>query len=168
MKKALLVLVAGVLAAVAGYCTVYYCGTRGSRQMLESSAPELTWLQKEFRLSNAEFSRVADLHAGYLPRCAELCRRIAEKNAELQNLLVVTNVDAAAVEKKIKEAGDLRTECQQNMFNHFLAVSRQMPPEQGKRYLQWVQQRTLASEHDMAQHHARDSAMDHQHASGHH
>ena len=54
-----------------------------------------------------------------------------------------THVDAKAVEQKLKEAGELRVQCQQNMFNHFLEVSRQMPSEQGKRYLQWVQERTL-------------------------
>jgi Spy/CpxP family protein refolding chaperone len=161
MKRAVLILVVGLFAAVAGYCTLFYCGTREHRQMLESSAPELAWLKKEFQLGDAEFERIAKLHEGYLPRCAELCRRIAAKNSELQQIVAGTNVDAKAVEQKLKEAGDLRVECQKNMFNHFLEVSRQMPPEQGKRYLQWVQQRTLAPEHDMAQRHGTDQKMEH-------
>ena len=161
MKRAALILIVGLLAAVAGYCTLYYCGTREHRQMLENPTPELAWLKKEFQLSDAEFQHVATLHDGYTPRCAELCQRSAAKHTELQQLMAGTNVDAKAVEQKLKEAGELRVQCQQNMFNHFLEVSRQMPPQQGKRYLQWVQERTLTPEHDMAQRHGAGHSMDH-------
>ena len=161
MKRAALILIVGLLAAVAGYCTLYYSGTRAHRQMLENPTPELAWLKKEFRLGDAEFERIAKLHDGYMPRCAELCRQIVEKNSELQQLIVGTNVGAKSVEQKLKEAGELRVQCQQNMFNHFLEVSRQMPPAQGKRYLQWVQQRTLTPEHDMARGHGGHQTMDH-------
>lgn len=161
MKRAVMVLVLGLLAAAAGYCALYYSRTREHRQMFESPAPELAWLQKEFCLSDAEFDRIAKLHEGYMPRCAELCQRIAQKNSELQQIISHTNADPKIVEQKLKEAGDLRVECQKNMFNHFLEVSQQMPPEQGKRYLQWVQQRTLTPEHDMAQRHQSKHTMDH-------
>lgn len=163
MKRAALILLAGLLAAAAGFCALYYLGLHEHRSMLESPAPELAWLKREFRLGDAEFERVARLHDGYMPRCAELCRQIAARNAELQQLLAGTNVDAKAVEQKLKEAGDLRVQCQQNMFNHFVEVSRQMPPEQGRRYLQWVQQRTLTPEHDMAQRHDNGHAPAHPH-----
>jgi hypothetical protein len=153
MKRPLLVLLVGLLFAIAGYCALFYHGTKEQRQMLDSSAPELAWLKKEFALSDAEYERVAKLHEDYLPRCEELCQRIAEKNGELRQIFAGPSVDAKAVELKLKEAGDLRVECQKNMFHHFLEVSRQMPPEQGKRYLQWVHQRTLAG-HDMAQRHS--------------
>jgi Spy/CpxP family protein refolding chaperone len=161
MKRAALILVVGLLAAVAGYCTLYYCGTKQRREMMESPAPELAWLKNEFKLGDAEIKRITELHEGYIPRCTELCRQIAKKNSELQQLLGGTNVDAKVVEQKLKEAGDLRVQCQQNMFNHFLEVSRQMPPEQSKRYLQWVQQRTLTPEHDMAQRHTAGHVMEH-------
>jgi len=160
MKRAAVILVVGLLAAAAGYCALYYCGTKKHREMLESPAPELAWLKREFQLDDAEFERITKLHEGYMPRCAELCRRIAQKDSELQQVISGPDVDAKAAELKLKEAGELRVECQQNMFNHFLEVSRQMPPEQGKRYLQWVQQRTLSPEHDMARRHDTDHKMD--------
>jgi Spy/CpxP family protein refolding chaperone len=161
MKRAALILVVGLAAAVAGYCTLYYCGTKEYRQMLANPVPELAWLKKEFQLGDAEFERISKLHEGYMPRCADLCRHIAQKNGELHQLLGGTNVDPKAVEQKLKEAGDMRVQCQQNMFNHFLEVSRQMPPEQGRRYLQWVQQRTLTPGHDMAQRHNSENVTDH-------
>jgi hypothetical protein len=159
MKRAVIILVAGLLAAVAGFCALYYRGTSEHRRMLECPAPELAWLKKEFQLSDGEFERIAKLHEGYMPRCAEICRRITEKNSELQRLVAGTNVDKGAVEQKLKEAGDLRVQCQQNMFNHFLEVSHLMPADQGRRYLQWVQRRTLTPEHDMAQRHDADHQM---------
>ena len=161
MKHAAVILIVGLFAAVAGYGTLYYCGTHAQRQMLDSPAPELAWLKKEFQLGDTEFERISKLHEGYLPRCAELCQRIMAKNSELQQLLAGANIDAKTVEQKLRESGDLRVECQQNMFNHFLEVSRQMPPEQGKRYLQWVQQRTLTPEHDMAQRHGSQDMSHH-------
>jgi Spy/CpxP family protein refolding chaperone len=161
MKRAVAIAIAGLVAAVASYCVLYHCGTKKHREMMQAPAPELAWLKKEFRLSDAEFDRITKLHEGYMPRCAELCRRIAHKNSELQQIISSTNVDAQAVEHKLKEAGDLRVECQKNMFNHFLEVSHQMPPEQGKRYLQWVQQRTLTPDHDMVDQYHGEHPMDH-------
>jgi hypothetical protein len=39
------------------------------------------------------------------------------------------------------------------MLQHFYEVSRTMPPEQGRRYLAWVQERTiLADSHEEMQH----------------
>ena len=160
MKRATIILMVGLLAAVVSYCALYYSGTTKHREMINSSTPELAWLKNEFRLGDAEFERIAKLHEGYLPRCAELCQRIARKNSELRQIVSNPQVDAKAVEDKLKEAGDLRVECQKTMFHHFLEVSRQMPAEQGRRYLQWVQQRTLTPEHDMAGRHGSEHAMD--------
>jgi len=38
MKRAAVIVVVGLLAAVAGYCALYYCGTRKHREMLEAPA----------------------------------------------------------------------------------------------------------------------------------
>jgi len=120
MKHATIIVLVGLLAAVVSYCALYYSGTRKHREMMNSSTPELAWLKSEFGLGDAEFERIAKLHEGYMPRCAELCQRIAQKNSELLQIVSSTNVDARAVEVKLKEAGDLRVECQKSMFNHFV------------------------------------------------
>ena len=155
------VLAIGVLAFVAAYCAVYYSATKEHRHMLKRPAPELAWLKKEFQLGEAEFERIAQLHQAYRPRCAEFCERIAVKNSELRRLVDATTVDAKAVGAKLEEIGDLRVECQKNMFSHFLEVSHQMPPGQGRRYLQWVQERTLTAENDMARRHEAGHTMAH-------
>ena len=81
MKRALFILVGGLLLAAAGYCALYFLATASHRSLLASDTPELFWLKKEFNLGAAEFARVSRLHEAYLPQCKERCRRIAELSA---------------------------------------------------------------------------------------
>jgi len=90
-------------------------------------------------LSDIDFSRVAEMHKAYLAGCAERCRLIDEKNEHLKELLATTNTITPEIEKALSEAALLRADCQKKMLQHFYEVSRTMPPEQGKRYLAWVQ-----------------------------
>ena len=41
------------------------------------------------------------------------------------------------------ERAKMRADCEAEMLEHFLEVSRTMPPEQGRRYLAWVEQQTF-------------------------
>ena len=149
MKRTILILVLGLALAGVAYCGFYFLGSASQRDLMESPAPELTWLKKEFNLSDAEFKRVSQLHAAYRPQCEERCRRIAAKNAELKALLGQTNALTGEIEKKLAEASELRLECQKAMLKHFIEVSQTMPPEQGKRYLAWVEERTFVPDYGM-------------------
>ena len=48
---------------------------------------DLAWLRHEFRLSDAEMQRIRQLHEGYLPKCREMCGRIANKQKEVESTL---------------------------------------------------------------------------------
>jgi len=159
MKKAIAMLMLGLLAAVAGYGAFYLFGTASTRELLHEERPELAWLKKEFNLSDAEYARISELHAAYLPACRERCNRIAAKDAELRDLLK-TNTFTPAIERTLGEAAQLRAECQAAMLKHFYAVSQTMPPAQGQRYLTWVQGKTFLSDHGM---HQTESAPAHDH-----
>ena len=150
MRRILAILLLGGLAALGTYVGFYAACTAPHRALGHSQAPELAWLKHEFKLSEAEFARISELHAAYLPPCAERCRRIDARNAELRELLGQSNVLTAAAEAKLNEAASLRLECQKAMLKHFLDVSRAMPPEQGRRYLSWILDQTLLPEHRMA------------------
>lgn len=145
MKRLLLTLIAGVAVAAAAYCAVYFKSTARHREILQSSQPELAWLKEEFHLGDTEFKRIMELHKAYQPHCVEMCRRIDAKNAELKTLLSNTNTLTPDIETKLNEAAQLRAECQRSMLKHFFEVSRTMPPEQGRRYLEWVQEKTFLS-----------------------
>jgi len=150
MKRGLIIFIAGLLLAVTAYCGFYFSGSANERSMAESPNPELAWLKKEFHLSDAEFARVSQLHAEYQGRCAEMCMRIAEKNAELEALLGKSTNVTPEIKTKLAEAAQIRAECQAAMLAHFCEVSRTMPPAEGKRYLQWVTQKTLGGMQNMS------------------
>jgi hypothetical protein len=143
MKRGLTILCLGIAAALLAYSALYLYATAPCRAALRAPAPELLWLKQEFNLSDADFQRISELHASYLPRCQEMCGRIAAKNDELRAILAQTNRLTPEMEKKLAEIAQLRAQCQKNMLEHFYAVSRAMPPAEGRRYLDWIQARTL-------------------------
>ncbi len=149
MKRALVIALLGLVLAAAGYCASYFLGTASDRKLLNSPAPELAWLKKEFNLNDAEFARLCQLHASYLPHCQEMCRRIEAKNRELKELLAQANAVTPEIERKLAEAGQIRVDCQKAMLQHFYQVSQAMPPAQGKRYLQWIQEKTFLTHYGM-------------------
>ncbi len=72
-----------------------------------------------------------------------MCHRIDDQNAKIQQLLASTNAVTPEIRLALAEAAQLRAECESAMLQHFYEISRVMPPDQGKRYLAWVQQETL-------------------------
>jgi hypothetical protein len=161
MKKGGLILVFGLLLGMAAFAGFYYLGTASCRGLLRGSQPELAWLKKEFNLSDAEFARISELHAAYLPQCAERCRHIEEQNQKLEQLLAQTNAVTAEIRNLLAERAKTRAECEAEMLKHFLEVSRTMPPEQGRRYLAWVEQQTVLHAQGMEQRHHSESGHHH-------
>jgi Heavy-metal resistance len=148
MKKHWLILFGGLALAVLAYTGAYRAGSSRCCAMMDSKTPELSWLQSEFHVSDAEFARVEALHKSYVAACAERCQRIDDKNAELQRQLSSTNVVTPEIEKALADAAQLRVECQKAMLQHFYEISRTMPPDQGKRYLEWITSCTISPAHE--------------------
>ena len=153
MKKSGAILLLGLVLAVAGFAAFYYLGTAHCRAMMRRPQPELAWLKEEFKLSNAEFARIAQLHDAYLPKCRERCRRIEEQKAKLERLLAQSTNVTAEVQAVLGERAKMRADCEAEMLQHFLEVSRTMPPEQGRRYLAWVQAQSSLRGQGMEQRH---------------
>ena len=145
-QRPALILVAGLVAGLGAYFGFYLISTARYHSLQHSPEPELAWLQRELHLADAEFTRICQLHQSYLAGCMERCRQIDQKNEELKALLAATNTVTPEIEKTLAEAAQLRAECQKKMLLHFYEVSRTMPPEQGKRYLAWVQEQTVLSD----------------------
>ena len=146
MRRGILILVLGVVGAAIACRCFYLMGTATPRALMRSAQPELAWLKHEFSLSDAEFTRIAQLHAGYLPQCKERCRRIDEFNTQLSSTLATATQVTPELEKMLSERAQMRANCQAEMLKHFFEVSRTMPPEQGKRYLAWVRENTCLRE----------------------
>lgn len=151
-RRGFMVLGLGLVGAVLAYCCVYLAGTAGPRAWMRSDQPELAWLKAEFKLSDSEFERIASLHAAYLPQCFEHCRRIEELNEKFTAAVRLASDVTADIEKLLEARAQLRADCHTAMLRHFFAVSRTMPPDQGRRYLEWVQVRTGLHEAPMPGH----------------
>jgi Heavy-metal resistance len=153
MKKGGIILLLGAMLSAAAFCGFYYSGTACCRGLMKEPQPELAWLKKEFSLSDTEFARISELHAAYLPQCAERCRRIEEQNAKLEQLLAATNAVTPEIQELLTQRAKTRSDCEAEMLKHFLQVSRTMPPEQGRRYLAWVEQQTVLRAQSMEKSH---------------
>lgn len=163
MKRPSVILLAGAITAIAAFVLIYFAGTAGSREMLRQPNPELAWLKKEFKLKDEEFRRISELHESYLPKCAERCMLIEEQSAILRGLLATNAAVTPAVEQAMLRRAAIRAQCETEMMRHFVEVSRTMPPEQGRRYLRWVEQQTILRGEAMElQHHQADEGNQHQ------
>ena len=149
MKKGVLILVLGLLAAVAAYGCIYFMCMSPVRSLQQSDKPELAWLKEEFKLSDAEFKRVSELHAAYLPQCRAMCREIDAHNVKLQTLISSATNMTPEITATLTETSRLRSECQTMMLRHFFEVSQTMPPEEGRRYLAWVKEKAFLPNYDM-------------------
>jgi hypothetical protein len=142
MKRPLAIVLVGLLGIAVVFAASFVIAQRlCARRVVQ--ADTLDWLRQEFRLNDADLARVRKLHEGYLPKCAEMCGRIAVKKQELEKALAgQTNLTSAA-ERNLAELGALRAECQTEMLRHFVEVSQAMPAEPGRRYLAEMQRLTL-------------------------
>lgn len=145
MKRAYFVIVVGLAAALAGYVGSYIAGTSTQRHIEKENRPALAWLQAEYHLTDAQFARACQLHDAYQPKCAEMCRKIADCNARVKSLVAATNAITPEIKQALAQSAQLRAQCEQMMLSHFYETAQVMPPEQGKRYLAWVQKETLIS-----------------------
>ena len=162
MKNPGIILLIGLVAALAAFAGVYFVGTSESRELLHQPKPELAWLKHEFNLGDEEFKRVCDLHDAYLPKCAERCKSIAEETTRLEQLMAQGSSITPEMEEIIARRAKMRADCESEMLKHFIEVSRTMPAEQGKRYLAWVrEQRSFKAEGMEELHMTQDHSQHH-------
>jgi uncharacterized membrane protein len=138
-----IIVLGGLFAAVAAYACVYLTGTSTQRAVARSDQPALAWMKHEYRLDDAQFARLSQLHDAYRPTCMEMCRKIDSKNAQIAELLASKNIVTPEIRQALAEAAEIRAECEAAMLEHFYNVAQTMPSEQGKRYLAWIRQETF-------------------------
>ena len=163
MKRSLLILLGALTLGTAIFAGSYFIAQRTTKMCCAKPADDLSWLQDEFHLGGLEMARIRELHEGYMPKCAEMCAKIAAKKLELEAAVGNgTNLTAEA-HTKMAELADLRAQCQAQMLQHFINVSQAMPPEQGRRYLEEMKQLTLGNHEQMEQSMSGEMSHEHHH-----
>lgn len=150
MNRSLAILLGALALAAALFAGSYFASQRATMMCCVNPADDLGWLKSEFHLSDAEMARIRELHEGYQPKCAEICAEIAAAKHELADMVGSSTNLTAAAQAKLNEIAALRVHCQSNMLQHFVAVSRAMPLEQGQRYLAEMKRLTL-DEHEQVE-----------------
>lgn len=107
----------------------------------------LAWLKAEYKLSDEEFRRIEEAHDAYYPKCMEMCKRIAQANRRVTELLQTSTTLTPEIEAALKTTEATNAECRAAMLRHIYQVAAMMPPDQGSRYIRETAPRLLSSGH---------------------
>jgi hypothetical protein len=143
MKKAFIVLSIAATVAFAGYSISYRCATAPAKSMLTKPGGAMEWLKCEYHLNDAEFARIQQMHRDYAPRCDLMCEKIAKANERLDQLVRANRTVTPELAAAMKECLAAQGECREAMLGHVYAVSAEMSPEDGARYLQMMKARIV-------------------------
>jgi hypothetical protein len=143
MNRSLFIVLGALAVGSAIFAGSYFASQRTCMMCKAQPTDDLAWLRIEFHLSDAEMARIRQLHEGYMPKCAEMCAKIAAKKSELESALGGSSNLTAEAQTKLTELAELRAQCQAQMLQHFIAVSQTMPLEEGQRYLDEMKRVTL-------------------------
>lgn len=143
MKKVLAIWIFAVVICGAGYWTYYHFATAPNSSMLENSNGEMEWLRKEFHLTDTQFERIQKLHREYAPKCDLMCDRIGKANARFDQITNASKSYTPEVEAAMKECLAVQGDCRQALLAHIYAVSAEMSPADGARYLGMMKARIL-------------------------
>jgi hypothetical protein len=163
MNRSLIILLGALALGTAIFAGSYVTARHATVACCVRPADNLDWLRTEFHLNDADLARIRQLHEGYRPKCAEMCARIAAKKSELDAVLGHSPNVTAEAQAKLSELAALRAQCQAQMLEHFAAVSQAMPPAEGRRYLDRMQQLTLGSHEQIEQSMSDGAAHEHHH-----
>ena len=136
--KGLLVLLLAVGIALGGYFTYYRCATAETQAMLSQPNGEMEWLRDEFHLNDTQFARIVELHRQYAPKCDVMCQKIAAANEHLHQVIETNKNFDPAVSAAMDDCVAVQAECRKALLAHVYAVSAEMSPEDGARYLKMM------------------------------
>ena len=144
MKRPLALLLAVLVAALLGYGVVYELATRPAKAMLCHPDGGMVWLRKEYHLTPEQFAKVQQMHADYRPTCEQMCMRIAASREKVDALIAAHQTVTPETAAALQEWALLQNECRVAMLRHVYAVSAEMSPEDGKRYVAMATARLVA------------------------
>jgi hypothetical protein len=143
VKNRLFIVVLAVAAAVGGYAIYYRAATAPAASMLSNPEGEMEWLKREYHLSDAQFARIQRLHREYTPTCDLMCEKIVKANAKLDKLINANRTFAPEVDGALSEFVAVQSECRRALLGHVYAVSAEMSPEDGARYVEMMKARIV-------------------------
>ena len=137
MKKTILIVALAVMG-LAGYFAAHILGGAACPEKMDCNPIGMQWLKQEFQLNQAQYEKIRALHESYASEC---CARCCELMAAQKNLARVLNSnnsitpEVSAALERLEKAGN---ESRRTMLRHIYAVSREMNPGQGRRFVEMM------------------------------
>lgn len=140
MKRGIWIVLAAVLAAIAGFvithrscCDVVMADTAPHDGA--SRLPELEWLRHEFKLTEAQFAKVSELHLAYRPTCEDLCMKVRASQDKLKKLVTGGTQVSPELTVALQEQAALHVQCQTALLTHLYQTAACLSPAQARSYL---------------------------------
>jgi hypothetical protein len=138
MMRRLFILAGLVAAALVAYGVSHWLLMRNAPHEHHAAGDPLAWMQQEFQLDDATFTKVQALHTAYAPTCADLCRAIARANSRVRDLTAQSRTMTPELADAIREAQLRQADCRTAMLRHIYETAALLPPEAATRYLSAV------------------------------
>lgn len=140
MKRGLWIIIAAVMAAIAGFvitqrscCDVVM--THAVPHDGGSRLPELEWLRHEFKLTDAQFTKISELHLAYRPTCEDLCLKVMASQDKIKMLVSGGTQVSPELKAALQEQATLHVKCQTALLTHLYQTATCLSPEQARGYL---------------------------------
>ena len=135
MRNFWITLAVVLAAAAVSFGAFYVANDDPAMRRAAQEQDAMAWLQAEFRLDDAQFAAIKQLHDNYGDECARHCSAI---------------MDARRRQAPAEEVAALERVCVESMTVHFRRVAALMTPKQGERYLATVLPRVEGYAHEGA------------------
>ncbi len=139
MKHPLLIVLLGL--AVGAACHLAYM-QQHEPMSTDTIEGQLAWMRVELRLTDAQFSRIRELHEASHPRLRAMSAQVALMQAEFaefeRSRRNEDRVDFLEFAKFVEERRELNRRCADSTRRLVLASAEVMTPEQRDRYLRLV------------------------------
>lgn len=145
MKRLVVMLVLAVLLGAGAYFVSYAIARCAFCPPPDANDPS-GWMRQEFHLNDIQYAQVKKLEGSYHPHCVDMCEQIDQAHMALKNLIMANGTMTPEIEAALKKDADIQQQCRIDMLRHFYEVSQAMPPAEGKRYLQIMQEQVVAPE----------------------
>jgi Heavy-metal resistance len=135
------ILLVAIAAGLGAFWLCTFLGTSDLRSVTADRDADLTWLRREFALTDVQFQRIQALHTAYASKCDLMCQRIMSANAALDAAISRNKQVTPEIQQAMGEVARVQQDCRQSMLAHVYEVSAQMSPSSAARYLQMMQQK---------------------------
>jgi hypothetical protein len=135
MKRGIFIFTAALLAGLVAFCLMRSHKMAVGHESMVDSMPELAWVRKDLKLTDAQFAKVSELHAAYRPKCAEMCRRISDAHEKMESLTRKDRKLTPELQEAVREHAVIHAECQQAMLKHLYETAAVLDEKQAARYL---------------------------------